>query len=213
MLQITDDPKLNAQINSQIEYHVNKYKNHYNENILRTKAEIIARDALKTWNPSKGNIKTYLNQQLQQLYREVNSHQTVYIPENQLQTMHKAKKIILDYQDTYGHYPSEKELAKELKITEKKAKNMLYMVDGTSRNIYETEGSGAIQEKYTPKEIINSINDPLHRKVATDLYLKEKHPSVVQNKYNIKQTKFYEIKKNIDNHINSFSERQNTIRE
>ena len=213
MVQFTTDEKLNREINQQLDYHVSKYKSHMNETVLRARAELIVRKALKDWNPSKGNIKTYLNGQLQQLYRFVNSNQTVYIPENQLQTMHKAKKIIHDYRDTYGRDPSPEDLAKELKITEKKAKNMIYMVDGTTRTSFETEDGGHVTQTFSDNDVIGSIQDPIHKQIAHELYTKGTSPKIIQQKFGIGQTKFYEMKKNIDNHINQFAEHQYTLEE
>jgi len=210
MLIFSSDPQINQIANQQLEYFVNKFKQNHNENVLRAKGEIIIKKALKNWNPSKGNLKTFLSSQLQQLSRELYKNQIVYIPENQQLLMYKAQQIINTYNDTYGGVPDAKYLAKQLNITEKKAKNLLNLYGGVVSHQYDTDIKGKTAETYSPLEIINTIPDSLHREIANDLYLKEKPKDYIYKKYGIKQTKFYEIKKSIDSHINRYSEAMNT---
>ena len=210
MLIFSSDPQINAAANQQLEYFVNRYKQNHNENVLRAKAEIIIKKALKNWQPSKGNIKTYLSSQLQQLSRELYKNQVVYIPENQQLLMYKAQQIINTYNDTYGGMPDAKYLAKQLNVTEKKAKNLLNIYGGIVSHQYDTEIKSKSITSYSPKEIISTIPDPLHKEIADDLYLKNKSKDYIYKKYGIKQTKFYEIKKGIDSHINRYAEAMNT---
>jgi len=210
MINFSSDPQINKTANEQLSYFVNKFKLNSNEYVLRAKGELIIRKALKDWNPSKGNLKTYLNGQLQQLSREIYKNQPVYVPENQQLLMYKARKIINNYKDTNGSVPDARTLAKEMNITEKKAKNLIQMYEGVLKPQYETDTSSIQQNNFSPKEIIDSIEDPLHRGVAKDLYINNTPKDKIFKKYGFKQTKFYEIKNNIDKHIQNYSEAMNT---
>ena len=212
MVNYSSNPEVNKIANQQIDYFVNKFKQNQNEYVLRAKAEIIVKNSLKDWTPQKGNLKTYLTSKLQQLSREIYKNQIVYVPENQQLLMYKAKNVIDQYKDTHGVIPSAKELAKDLKITEKKAKNLLQLYGGVSKVQFNTDEGQIEQNSFSPKEIINSIPDKLHRDIAKDMYLKNKDKNYIFNKYGIKQTKFYEIKKNIDNHVEKYAERMNSYR-
>ena len=212
MINFSKDPKVNQVANEELEYFVSKFKLNSNEYVLRAKAELIIKKSLKDWKPSKGNLKTYLSSQLQQLNREIYKNQTVYIPENQQVLMYKARTIIDNYKDTHGGLPTPEELAKECGITEKKAKNILYLYMGPTKAHHDTE-SMSIQSSptYSSEEIINSIPDPLHRRIAHDLYVKDIPKEKLYSKYKIKQTKFYGIKKDIDNRIQNYAESMNTL--
>jgi len=210
MLTFSSDSNINQIANQQLEYFVNKFKQNHNENVLRAKAEIIIKKALKNWKPSKGNLKTYLSSQLQQLSRELYKSQVVYIPENQQLLMYKAQQFINSYKDTYGGLPDAKELAKQLNITEKKAGNLLHLYGGITTHQYDTDIQNKTSNLYSHNEIINSIPDAFHRNIAQDLYLKNKPKEYIYNKYGIKQTKFYDVKKKIDEHIERYAEEMNT---
>jgi len=210
MINFSSDPHINKTSNEQLSYFVNKFKLNSNKYVLEAKGELIIRKALKSWNPSKGNLKTYLNGQLQQLSREIYKNQPVYIPENQQLLMYKARKTINNYKDTYGEVPDSKVLAKEMNVTEKKAKNLIQIYNGVVRPQYETDVSSAYQNNFSPKEIVDSIEDPLHREVAKDLYVNNLPKEQIFKKHKFKQTKFYEIKNNIDKHIQNYSEALNT---
>jgi len=211
MIEFTTDPEKNKIANEQLEYFVNKFKQNQNEYVLRAKAEAIIRKALRNWNPGYGNLKTYLSSQLQQLSREFYKNQPVYVPENQQLLMYKAKKIIDDYKDTYGGLPNPTWLAKKMNITENKAKNLLQLYGGVAKAQFETdEYLQAKNISITPKEIIDSIPDPTKRNIAKDMYLKQLSKEQLFKKYGFKQTKFYSIKKEIDNHISQYAEAINS---
>ena len=82
-IAFSSDPEINRIANEQLSYFVNKFKQSQNEYVLKAKGEAIVKKALKEWTPAKGNLKTFLTAQLQQLSREVYKNQPVYIPENQ----------------------------------------------------------------------------------------------------------------------------------
>jgi len=206
-IAFSSDPEINRIANEQLSYFVNKFKQSQNEYVLKAKGEAIVKKALKEWTPAKGNLKTFLTAQLQQLSREVYKNQPVYIPENQQLQLYKAKKIITEFEDLHGRPPTAEELAKEMNITLKNAKNLLFLASGAYSTAADFYGEGTIQtHTLRPEDIIESIPDPLHRDIAKDLYLKELPKEKIQNKYGMKQTKFYEIKKAIDNHINQYAE-------
>ena len=210
MIEFSSDPKINQVANEQLNYYVYKYKQSQNPAIVQAKAESIIRNSLKNWNPSKGNLKTYLNGQLQQLSRLHYKNSPVYIPENQILLNYKSQQIINSYKDLHGKDPDPKYLAKELKISEKKAKDLLFSTNNLYSPLYETGTHESRTETYSPKEIIETIPNKTEREIAKDYYLRDKPTSYIFKKHNIKQTKFYDIKKNIDNHIATYSEKMNT---
>lgn len=130
MIVVSSDPHINAEANQQIEYFVRHYSGADNPVVLRAKAEQIVKEALKTWNPSKGNIKTYLSSRLLALGRDINKRSPVYVPEKTLNLTYKIKRFIDEYADTHGTRPDASRIAKEMHIPVQQVKRAMGMVDG-----------------------------------------------------------------------------------
>lgn len=185
MIIVSSDPRINAEANQQIEYFIRQYAGADNPVVLRAKAERIVREALKTWNPSKGNLKTYLSSRLLAIGRDINKRSPVYVPEKTLNLSYKIKRFIDEYTDTHGHKPDAARIARELGVPVRQIKRAMSMVDGFGA-IDSSPASETILRAFDPLEHLSGED----KKIASMLHNNVK-PAEIARKMNMSKSTAY----------------------
>lgn len=113
------DPELTQRVLKSIEPIIRsatgKWSGVLPNNALFTKAQVLALEALKTWDPRQGKISTYLFPRLQKISRDVYSMQNaVKIPEHHITQMGTFEQAYHDLYARLGRAPTVEELADDL---------------------------------------------------------------------------------------------------
>ena len=205
------DDKSRRDINSQIEYAARKYGGNLPESVARAHATSLANEAMKNYDVSKGNIKTYLSKRLQKLSRIAYKASTpLIIPESRLMNRAKIRDYVDEHVDTHGFRPDSKNIAKNTGVSMSDAKN--YMQESSSvsnESSFDNIGSGtAMAPSLTALSIVNSMPFEI-KDMAKDIYINGMKESDVLKKYRIGRTSFFSKKKKIDNFIREHSSKMN----
>lgn len=193
-----------SDVKSQIDYAVNKYGGNLPKSVARANAEKLARDAMLAYNPSKGNVKTYLSKRLQKLSRTAyKASIPVNIPESRLMSRSKIRDFIDEYKDTYGSSPSINDIVKYTGVPSVDAKN--YMRESasiSSESLYDNI-HGA-DKKGNETIVVQSLPEPI-RGIGEDIYLGGLKEKDILKKHKIGRTTYFSKKKKIDNFIKQHS--------
>ncbi len=193
-----------ADIKSQVDYAVRKYGGNLPPAVAKAQAERLANEAMKNYNPSKGNVKTYLSKRLQKLSRIAYKASTpLNIPESRLMSRAKIRDFIDEYRDTYGSTPDHTMIAKHTKVPLVDAKS--YMMESAAVN---TESSFDNISKNTSTMNNNMILyslPPDLKDIGMDIYGKNLKESDITKKYKIGRTTYFSKKKKIDSFLKSNS--------
>jgi len=104
------DPLIKAEVGKYYNAHIPKI-------VLETEAKIIARKALESYDPERGNVGAYLKQSLMKLNRVVNQASPVYIPERRLGMLNTYEKTWDEMYDKLKREPSDVEMADKLSVS------------------------------------------------------------------------------------------------
>lgn len=86
--------------------------------VLLGQANLLARDALEKYDPSKAQMTTFLVHQLRPMERFVSQNQNIkYVPEHISADFGRYENTLRTLENTLGRHPTHKEMAKEMKIT------------------------------------------------------------------------------------------------
>ncbi|MDF1879611.1 hypothetical protein JHD46_08175 [Sulfurimonas sp. SAG-AH-194-C20] len=143
----------------QIDYAVRKFSTNRPESIVRMEAEAIVRKGIKDWNPSKGNISTFLSSRLQKLSREsYRASSPLSKPEKRMILGKRFKMFSEDFIDTRGKEPSSKDISRGLSISISEA-SMLKAEDFTVRTESAYGGSSTRAPLLSSSEIVKSLSE------------------------------------------------------
>lgn len=201
----TIDNKYHNDIESQISYAARKYGGNLPPSVAKAHARMLAIDAMKGYDSSKGNVKTYLNRRLQKLSRIAYKATTpLNIPESRLMGRAKIRDFIDEYKDTYGSTPSVQEISKGMRIPLSDAKNFMRESSSISNessfdNIYANTPSSMSEQS-----IVDSLPLDL-RDIGRDIYINNMGEKDILKKHGIGRTTFFAKKRKINNFIKSNS--------
>lgn len=86
-------------------------------NALLARANIIARDSLKNYNPGQSAIGTFVTHQLQPMHRYVAKYQNVkYAPEYLSQEYGRYEEALRTLQNKFDRYPTDEEVSNYMNI-------------------------------------------------------------------------------------------------
>ncbi len=94
------------------------------EYLLEGEATLIANQALRTYDPSKGNLTVHLKNSLKSMNRFANDAQMMYIPQDRVNKISEFKDVIEDYERRLKRKPSDDEIADALKWDVREVKRM-----------------------------------------------------------------------------------------
>ena len=184
-----DNPTMEADIESQISFAVNKYGGNRPKSLVRAEAERLATEAMKKYNPASGNVKTYLSSRLQKLSRQAYKASTpLNIPESRLMGRAKLRDFIEFHKETHGFSPTISEISLGLKIKEKEAARMLSEY-GAVRAESLFAGSKDKPMSLSHSSMIMSLS-PEVRSLATDIYVHEKKDAEIMKIHGLKRTTY-----------------------
>lgn len=189
-----------ADIKSQVDYAVRKYGGNLPSSVAKAQAERLAREAMKNYNPSKGNVKTYLSKRLQKLSRIAYKASTpLNIPESRLMSRAKIRDFIDEYRDTYGSTPDHTLIAKTVGVPIVDAKS--YMMESAAVNNESAfDNIGGKNSGISHKAILDSLPSDL-RDIGNDIYGNNMKEKGIMKKHKIGRTTYFLKKKKIDNFI------------
>jgi len=187
-------------IKSQVDYAVRKYGGNLPPAVAKAQAERLANEAMKSYNPTKGNVKTYLSKRLQKLSRIAYKASTpLNIPESRLMSRAKIRDFIDEYRDTYGATPDHTTIAKYTKVPVVDARS--YMMESAAVNTESSfDNIGGSKNKIDGYNIVHSLPDDL-KDIGMDIYSKNLKESDITKKYKIGRTTYFSKKKKIDNFL------------
>jgi len=184
-------------IKSQVDWAVRKYGGNLPSSVAKSQAEKLARDAMKSYDPSKGNVKTYLNKRLQKLSRIAYKASTpVNIPESRLMSRAKIRDFIDEYKDTYGVTPNHSVISKHTKVPLVDAKSfMMESAAINSESAFDNIASGNAQSNHNM--VLQSLPNEL-LDIGNDIYSKGMTEKDIIKKHKIGRTTYFAKKKKID---------------
>ena len=188
-------------IKSQVDFAVMKDGGNLPPAVARAQAERLAREAMKKYNPSKGNVKTYLSKRLQKLSRIAYKASTpLSIPESRLMSRAKIRDFIDEYRDTYGVTPTHTEIAKHAKVPMLDAKT--YMMESAAINNESAFDNISRRNNSVDNSslILNSLPPDLID-IGKDIYSHGLNEKQIAKKYGVGRTTYFSKKKKIDNFI------------
>lgn len=186
-----------ADIKSQVDYAARKYGGNLPQSVAKAQAERLASEAMKSYNPSKGNVKTYLSKRLQKLSRIAYKASTpLNIPESRLMSRAKIRDFIDEYKDTYGATPSHQEISKNTKVPLVDARS--YMMESAAVNNESAfDNISRAGMANNNNMVLNSLPSDL-LDIGKDIYHNNMKESDVTKKYKIGRTTYFSKKKKID---------------
>ena len=193
-----------SDIKSQVDYAVRKYGGNLPPSVAKSQAERLASEAMTKYNPSKGNVKTYLSKRLQKLSRIAYKASTpVNIPESRLMSRAKIRDFIDEYRDTYGATPDHTQISKHTNVPLVDARS--YMMESAAIN--NESAFDNISRKNTGNNnsmILHSLPSDL-LDIGKDIYHGNMKESDITKKYKIGRTTYFSKKKKIDHFLKSNS--------
>jgi hypothetical protein len=193
-----------ADIKSQVDYAVRKYGGNLPPAVAKAQAEKLANEAMRHYNPSKGNVKTYLSKRLQKLSRIAYKASTpLNIPESRLMSRAKIRDFIDEYRDTYGVTPDHNLISKHTKVPLVDAKS--YMMESAAINNESSfDNISRKNSQNHSSAILHSLPSDLID-IGKDIYHNNMKESDITKKYKIGRTTYFSKKKKIDNFLKSNS--------
>jgi DNA-directed RNA polymerase specialized sigma subunit len=91
---------------------------------LDLEAKKLIINSLKTYDPSKGNITTHIQNNMKSMFRDTNKASQIYIPEARATMFRKYKDTYANMSETMGRDPSASEMASALKISQSAARRL-----------------------------------------------------------------------------------------
>jgi len=98
-----------------------------NKQSLRTRANILASQALESYEPEKAALKTHVFNHLKRLqrYQQERGH-VVHVPENRRADAGRVHKYVLEFQDKQGIEPSDSQLSDHFGMSLKRVRRARY---------------------------------------------------------------------------------------
>ena len=87
---------------------------------VRSKAKILLKRAIESYDPSQARLRTHIHNQLRPLGRESNSYNTLHVPERVSQDLSYLHEWTQRFKEEKGHDPSDMELADFSKLSKKR---------------------------------------------------------------------------------------------
>jgi DNA-directed RNA polymerase specialized sigma subunit len=197
--------KYKADIDSQIIYASRKYGGNLPSSVAKAHATMLANEAMKSYSPSKGNVKTYLSKRLQKLSRIAYKASTpLNIPESRLMNRAKIQDYVDEYKDTFGRVPTHQEIVKNVGIKSVDAKNFMAESAPIAHESAFDNIHGASIEHVSGANIIRSLPEDI-RSIGHDVYVNNLGESDILKKHKIGRTTFFSKKKKIDSFIKDHS--------
>lgn len=120
-----DEDQLNKQYSPLIEKTVSQYKNTgIPEGILRMKSKMLLKQAINTYEPSKGNFTVHLQNNLMGMNRYVNNASTIYIPEIRANRYKKYTSAVDDLSLKLDRTPTLDEISDHLHMPREEIERM-----------------------------------------------------------------------------------------
>ena len=189
-----------ADIKSQVDYAVRKYSGNLPKSVATAQAERLANEAMKKYDPSQGNVKTYLSKRLQKLSRIAYKASTpLNIPESRLMSRAKIRDFIDEYKDTYGSTPDHNAIAKHTNVPLVDAKS--YMMESSAVNNESAfdnisrRGGGSANNMILHSLPLDLVD------IGKDIYQNNLKESDITKKYKLGRTTYFSKKKKIDNFL------------
>lgn len=202
---MNDYSKYKKDIDSQVSYAARKYGGNLPASVARAHAKMLADEAMKSYSPSKGNVKTYLSKRLQKLSRIAYKASTpLNIPEARLMSRAKIRDFVDEYKDTFGRMPDHTEISKATGIKSVDAKNYVMESAAISNESAFDNIHGSKPEFLSGVNIVDSLPDDLHS-LGSDIYVKNLKEKDILKKHKIGRTTYFSKKKKIDNFIKDHS--------
>jgi DNA-directed RNA polymerase specialized sigma subunit len=197
--------KYKQDVESQISYAARKYGGNLPQSVAKAHARILADEAMKSYSPSRGNVKTYLSKRLQKLSRIAYKASTpLNIPESRLMSRAKIRDFVDEYKDTFGKMPSHDEISKHTSIKSVDAKNYLAESASISNESAFDNVQGSAQSAMSGVNIIRSLPDDV-LELGNDIYVNELKEKDILKKHKIGRTTYFAKKKKIDSFISNHS--------
>ncbi len=202
--------KYSQDVESQINYAARKYGGNLPMSVAKAHAKVLADEAMKSYSPSKGNVKTYLSKRLQKLSRIAYKASTpLNIPESRLMSRAKIRDFVDEYKDTFGKMPSHTDISKATGIKSVDAKNYVMESAAITNESAFDNIHGSKPESISGVNIIKSLPGDLSG-LGHDIYIDELKEKDILKKHKIGRTTYFSKKRKIDGFISSHSGLVNT---
>lgn len=130
-----------------------------------TKAKVMALEAIKTYDPSKGaNINTHVFNNLKKLQRvSADRGNMIHVPEQSALDKRYLEKVIYDYTIDNGDEPSRQQLSDITGISMKKIDRLLNIKGSTSSSMTVSEQGDSLDK--APRTAIKLYEDTLYQEL------------------------------------------------
>ncbi len=198
--------KYQADIDSQVRYAARKWGGNLPPSVALANAQMLAQEAMLSYNPSQGNVKTFLSKRLQKLSRIAYKATTpLNIPESRLMGRAKIRDYIDEYKDTFGSMPIHSDIASNAGVSLNEAKN--YMAESASisnESSFDNIAGNKQNNGMSAQNIVQSLPVDI-RNIGNDIYINNMKEKDIIKKHKIGRTTFFSKKKKIDSFIKSNS--------
>jgi len=106
-----DERDILKQYKPLIDSTVRAYSGNVPANLVQLEAEIIARNAIRSYDPNRASLGTHLKTQLKQMNRIINDASPIYIPESRASKYNKYLTIRENKERSLGREPTISEMA------------------------------------------------------------------------------------------------------
>ena len=142
--------RLLAEYDPYIKASAKKWRGSLPDAVIDAHAKNHAIEALRTYDPNKGDINTHISSKMQRLGRLNYEHSNVArIPEHQIRHIGKLKQQQAYLTDILDREPTPEELAKVMKMPKSQIKRMVANLRGDLINDSDTEFSGPVAHDHT----------------------------------------------------------------
>jgi len=168
------EPADNAAFISALNPIINKHLLRFEEQdrvALRPKAKVLALQAMQKYDPTKANINTYFNQQLQKLNREYNSRQQIiHVPENQNYARQRIISTASELEVELGRAPTTFELSDHMHMSPRKIEKIMNRGNVITHGAFESdddEGGSVLPAVVSPVKF-DTIVDLIYPDLGTN---------------------------------------------
>jgi len=159
------EPADNAAFVNAINPMINKHLLRFEEQdrlALRPKAKVLALQSMNRYDPTRANLNTFFNQQLQKLNREYNSRQQIiHIPENKNYERQRIITKAKELETELGRAPTTYELSDHIHMNPAKIEKIMNLGNAITYGAFETnseEGGHLLPAVVSPVKFNTVVN-------------------------------------------------------
>jgi DNA-directed RNA polymerase specialized sigma subunit len=193
-----DERDILKQYKPLIDSTVRAYSGNVPANLVQLEAEIIARNAIRSYDPNRASLGTHLKTQLKQMNRIINDASPIYIPESRASKYNKYLTIRENKERSLGREPTISEMAdamhmnvNDIKMLSKETNTKL-ITDENIPNAYHMSYDPGFNELDVLERLHKNISDQKSKEILEHVFGIHNKPVLKTNRELAKVTNLSE---------------------